>query len=204
MAISAGGPARSTGSMATCPRAQPDGGQSRALQGEQDGQDGKHQAARQALSGVGGELARTAPSAGTSSERVAAACSKRPAARAWAGYRSSKLLWATRAARADGAQKMPSRASHALGRSAMPRMILTGLIRERAGGLGAIDVGGATAGAAIASLEASYPALRGWIVDEQGVLRRHVRLFVGGEAVALDRALARSEELFVVAAISGG
>jgi len=86
----------------------------------------------------------------------------------------------------------------------MPRMILMGSIREHAGGLGAIEVGGETAAAAIASLEASYPALRGWIVDEQGSLRRHVRLFLKGEAIALDAPMAPGDELFVVAAISGG
>ena len=86
----------------------------------------------------------------------------------------------------------------------MPRMMLMGSIREHAGGLGAIEVGGETAAAAIARLEASYPALRGWIIDEQGSLRRHVRLFLRGEAITLDARVAPGDELFVVAAISGG
>ena len=86
----------------------------------------------------------------------------------------------------------------------MPRMILTGSIREHAGGLGTIDVRGETAAAAIARLEASYPALRGWIVDEQGALRRHVRLFMKGEAITLAAPVGPGDELFVVAAISGG
>ena len=86
----------------------------------------------------------------------------------------------------------------------MPRMILSGSVREHAGGLGAIEVGGATAAAAIQSLEATYPALRGWIVDEQGALRRHVRLFMKGEAITLDAPVGPGDELYVVAAISGG
>jgi molybdopterin synthase sulfur carrier subunit len=86
----------------------------------------------------------------------------------------------------------------------MPRMVLTGSVREHAGGLGAIEVGGATVAAAIQSLEAAYPALKGWIVDERGALRRHVKLFVRGEAVALDAPVAPGEDLHVVAAISGG
>jgi molybdopterin synthase sulfur carrier subunit len=86
----------------------------------------------------------------------------------------------------------------------MPRVILAGSIRDRAGGLGAIDVEGATVRAAIQSLEACYPALRGWVRDERGLLRRHVKLFLRGEAVALDAPLAPGEELHVVAAISGG
>jgi sulfur-carrier protein len=86
----------------------------------------------------------------------------------------------------------------------MPRMILSGSVRERVGGLGTIEVEGATVAAAIQSLEAAYPALRGWIVDERGALRRHVKLFVRGEAIALDAPAAPADEIHVVAAISGG
>jgi molybdopterin synthase sulfur carrier subunit len=86
----------------------------------------------------------------------------------------------------------------------MPRVILTGSIREYAGGLGPVEVGGETVRAAIAALEASHPALRGWVVDERGVLRRHVKLFRRGAAVALDAPLGPGDELHVVAAISGG
>jgi hypothetical protein len=83
-------------------------------------------------------------------------------------------------------------------------VILTGSIRQQVGGLGAIDVGGSTPRAAIAELEAAHPALRGWVVDEQGTLRRHVKLFLGGVSVALDAHVGPGEELHIVAAISGG
>ena len=86
----------------------------------------------------------------------------------------------------------------------MPRVILTGSVQQRVGGLGAVEVGGETAGAIIRALEASHPALRGWIVDEQGSLRRHVRLFLGGVAVSLDAPVGANDELHIVAAISGG
>jgi hypothetical protein len=83
-------------------------------------------------------------------------------------------------------------------------VILTGSICQHVGGLGAVDVAGDTAGAVVSALEAAYPPLRGWVVDEQGVLRRHVRLFLRGSAVALDAAVGPDEELHIVAAISGG
>jgi molybdopterin synthase sulfur carrier subunit len=86
----------------------------------------------------------------------------------------------------------------------MPKVILTGSIRQRAGGIGVVDVGGETVGAAIAALEARHPALRGWVVDEQGMLRRHVKVFLRGHAVALDTVIEPGAELHVVAAISGG
>ena len=86
----------------------------------------------------------------------------------------------------------------------MPRVILTGSIRQHAGGAGTVEVGGDTARAAVSALEASFPALRGWVVDERGELRRHVRLFLRGSGVALDTALDPGDELHIVAAISGG
>jgi molybdopterin converting factor small subunit len=86
----------------------------------------------------------------------------------------------------------------------MPRVHLTGSIRERAGGQGTIEVQGDTVAGAIRALEAGHPALRGWVTDEQGALRRHVKVFLAGRAVALDAPIKPSDELHIVAAISGG
>jgi molybdopterin converting factor small subunit len=86
----------------------------------------------------------------------------------------------------------------------MPRVHLTGSIRERAGGLGTIEVEGDTVAGAIRALEAAHPALRGWVTDEQGALRRHVKVFLAGRAVALDTPIKPGDALHIVAAISGG
>jgi sulfur-carrier protein len=86
----------------------------------------------------------------------------------------------------------------------MPRVILTGSIQQHAGGLDVIEVGGDTVRVVVKALEASHPALRGWVVDERGSLRRHVRLFLGGVAVSLDAPVGPNDELHIVAAISGG
>jgi sulfur-carrier protein len=86
----------------------------------------------------------------------------------------------------------------------MPRVILTGSIRQHVGGLGAIEVDGNTAGAVVSALEAAYPPLRGWVADERGTLRRHVKLFLHGSGVGLDAVLGQDDELHIVAAISGG
>jgi molybdopterin converting factor small subunit len=86
----------------------------------------------------------------------------------------------------------------------MPTVILNGSIRQRAGGLGAVEIDGDTVRAAVAALEASYPALRGWVMDERGALRRHVKLFHRGTSVPLDAPLGPNDELHIVAAISGG
>jgi sulfur carrier protein ThiS len=43
------------------------------------------------------------------------------------------------------------------------------------------------------------------MIDEQDAIRRHIRIFVNGEQVrALDVALASSDEVFIVQALSGG
>jgi molybdopterin converting factor small subunit len=86
----------------------------------------------------------------------------------------------------------------------MPKVILTGSIRQYAGGLGAVEVDGETVRTAIAGLERLNPALRGWVIDERGALRRHVKLFHRGASVSLDAPLAPHDELHIVAAISGG
>jgi molybdopterin converting factor small subunit len=86
----------------------------------------------------------------------------------------------------------------------MPKVILTGSIRQQAGGLGCVEVDAGTVRSAIAALESLYPALRGWVVDERGALRRHVKVFLRGAAVDLDAAIGPDQELHVVAAISGG
>jgi sulfur-carrier protein len=86
----------------------------------------------------------------------------------------------------------------------MPRVILTGSIRQHAGGLGVVETGGATVHEVLKALEDAHPALKGWIVDEQGALRRHVKLFRGGIAVSLDAPIGPDDDLHIVAAISGG
>ena len=86
----------------------------------------------------------------------------------------------------------------------MPRVILSASAQQQVGALSTVVVAGDTAGAIIRALEASYPALRGWIVDERGALRRHVKLFLGGMAVSLDEPVGPNDELYIVAAISGG
>ena len=42
---------------------------------------------------------------------------------------------------------------------------------------------GATVGAALALVFASRPALRGYVLDDQGALRRHVAVYVNGQPV---------------------
>ena len=45
-------------------------------------------------------------------------------------------------------------------------------------------VDGATVDAALAAVFATQPALRGYVLDDQGALRRHVAVYVNGRLVS--------------------
>ena len=62
-----------------------------------------------------------------------------------------------------------------------------------------------TVGGVLASVDGAYPGLRFRIVDEQGHVRPHIRLFVGNIATRdLGAPIASGEVLMIVAALSGG
>ena len=62
-----------------------------------------------------------------------------------------------------------------------------------------------TVGGVLASLDLNYPGIRFRIVDEQGKLRPHVKLFVGSDATRDLRApIPAGSTLMIVAALSGG
>jgi molybdopterin converting factor small subunit len=66
-------------------------------------------------------------------------------------------------------------------------------------------VEGGTVGAALAAVFAEHPALRGYLLDDQGAVRRHVALYVNGEAArTLDAAVSRYDEIHVFQALTGG
>jgi hypothetical protein len=62
-----------------------------------------------------------------------------------------------------------------------------------------------TIGGVLAALNISYPGIRFRIVDEQGKVRPHVKLFVGADATRdLSASIPSGETLMIVAALSGG
>lgn len=66
----------------------------------------------------------------------------------------------------------------------------------------------ATVGEALAAVFATQPALRGYVLDDQGMLRRHVAIYVNGEAVrdrtGLTDPVRCRDEIYVFQALSGG
>jgi hypothetical protein len=70
------------------------------------------------------------------------------------------------------------------------------------------DVEGSTLRDALDEAFARNPRLRGYILDERGVVRHHVAIFVDGQLVRdrihLSDPLAPGSEVYVMQALSGG
>ena len=77
-------------------------------------------------------------------------------------------------------------------------------LREVAGGNSALEVEGATLGEVVRRLQEQHPRLTGWILDERGSVREHVKLFVNGERAELGAPIASADRVDVLGAISGG
>ncbi|MFN2484196.1 MAG: ubiquitin-like small modifier protein 1 [Candidatus Limnocylindria bacterium] len=63
---------------------------------------------------------------------------------------------------------------------------------------------GATVTELLEELERSKPALEAWILDERGVIRRHINVFVNGEQAESDTAVGADDKIEILPAISGG
>ena len=77
-------------------------------------------------------------------------------------------------------------------------------LRERADGRPEISVEGATVEEALRGLERAHPKLAGWVLDDQGRVREHVAVFVGGERVDGGAKITDADRLEIVGAVSGG
>ena len=86
----------------------------------------------------------------------------------------------------------------------MPSVILPSLLSQRAGPSGSLEVDGRTAGDVLRTLEERYPSLKGWVLDDQGRVREHVKLFVNDTEASLGTRVSHADELHIVPAISGG
>jgi sulfur-carrier protein len=86
---------------------------------------------------------------------------------------------------------------------------IPGLLRSYTKGAEVVGVEPRTAAPtlaeALAELDTRFPGFRFRIVDEQGAVRPHIKIFVDGElARDLDRRVRPDAELMIVGALSGG
>jgi molybdopterin synthase sulfur carrier subunit len=71
-----------------------------------------------------------------------------------------------------------------------------------------ITAKGATLPAILNEIDAAYPGIRKYVLDEQGQLRKHVNIFIDGTLVK-DRTLLNdpfreNSEIYIMQALSGG
>jgi molybdopterin converting factor small subunit len=68
-----------------------------------------------------------------------------------------------------------------------------------------VDAEGATVGELFEDLDRRYPGLRFRVVDEQGSIRRHMKVFVNDEWVrGLDAPIGPGDDVTLMQALSGG
>lgn len=68
-----------------------------------------------------------------------------------------------------------------------------------------VEAEGGTLGELLDDLERRFPGLRFRVVDEQGAIRPHIKVFVNRrQEASLERGLRPADEVLVVAALSGG
>lgn len=89
----------------------------------------------------------------------------------------------------------------------MPTIHLTRHLRQVAPAA-PLSVEAETLGAALDAYFALAPRARGYVLDDQGRLRRHVAVFIDGELLVdktdLARRVGAGSEIYVMQALSGG
>ncbi|MBV9586350.1 MAG: MoaD/ThiS family protein [Alphaproteobacteria bacterium] len=70
------------------------------------------------------------------------------------------------------------------------------------------EVAGATVAEVLAAVFETRPALRSYVVDDQGALRRHVAVYIKGEEVRdrvkLSDPIGPNDDIYVFQALTGG
>ena len=86
----------------------------------------------------------------------------------------------------------------------MATVRLRGPLKRLAGDRSEHELDGATVGELMRAVENAYPATDGWILDERGLVRRHINVFVNGELGNDETAVGADDRVDVLPAISGG
>jgi len=90
----------------------------------------------------------------------------------------------------------------------MPTVRIPTPLRKLTNNEEVVTVSGATLGAILNELNATYPGLGERILDEQGVIRRFVNIFVNDEDVRFlqekETPVKEADEISIVPAIAGG
>jgi molybdopterin converting factor small subunit len=89
----------------------------------------------------------------------------------------------------------------------MPRIVFTANLRRHVE-CPELDVHGASVAEVLDAAFEVVPQLRGYVLDEQGEVRKHVAIYVDGRRIAdrvrLTDPVGRESEVWVLQALSGG
>lgn len=82
---------------------------------------------------------------------------------------------------------------------------LAALLHSYTHGQDTLPAEGATLGEVMDDLDRRFPGIAFRVIDEQGAVRRHMRVFIG-QSAAIDRstAIPPGAEVYIVGALSGG
>jgi sulfur-carrier protein len=86
----------------------------------------------------------------------------------------------------------------------MPLVRLRGPLKWLADDRAEHALDGGSVGELLRQLEREYPATNGWILDERGLLRRHINVFVNGELCEIQTPVEDDDRVDVLPALSGG
>ena len=86
---------------------------------------------------------------------------------------------------------------------AVPVLCVHGALRNLASGP-EHHLQGKTVIELLRELECAHPDLSGWIVDERGLIRRHINVYVNGERGGEETAVGAEDRVEVLPAITGG
>ena len=85
----------------------------------------------------------------------------------------------------------------------MARLILRAPLSEMCGGRSHM-LAGTTVIEVLKALESAHPAVAGWVLDEQGLIREHINIFVNGEHGREETRVDQTDRVHVLPAITGG
>jgi molybdopterin synthase sulfur carrier subunit len=86
----------------------------------------------------------------------------------------------------------------------MAVVCVRGPLRKLAGGRAEHELEGATVIELLHALELRHSEMSGWILDERGLIRRHINVFVNGERGVEATAVRSGDRVEVIPAITGG
>ena len=78
-------------------------------------------------------------------------------------------------------------------------------LHSYSGGVSRVDARGETVDMVLTDLDRRYPGIRFRVIDEQNRIRRHMRIFLGQDAVTdIGRVVSDADEILIFGALSGG